>query len=259
MQICEELKHLNDFFVAIDKKTGEILDIEQHPPFDFIKIQNIDDLYIFWKKLLKIDTEPVFIKIDDYIIERNHNDTHIFFTIKKSIHLNQFIEKLQEESLFDGLTECYTKKQLIEFIEKFIANFARYKTEKFSVLLFDIDFFKKINDTYGHLCGDVVLKELSKLIKSLLRSSDIISRFGGEEFVVILPNTKLTGALKLANRIRDAVEKYKFKCEKVKIPVTISIGVTSISLDDTYISLIKRVDDALYTAKKTGRNKVEYM
>ena len=125
-------------------------------------------------------------------------------------------------------------------------------------MMLDIDHFKKINDTYGHLAGDFVLKEIAKIIKDSIRKSDICGRFGGEEFVIVLPNTKLSGAMKLAERIRETIQNHTFDFNGKKINVTVSIGITSVGVNDSYESLISRADEALYEAKEKGRNRIEY-
>jgi len=180
------------------------------------------------------------------------------FFISHSKCFFDFVKKLEANSLLDPLTQVYNKKGILNFLEKFLANFVRYKKEPFSVLMLDIDYFKKINDTYGHLAGDFVLKEFVKIIRDKIRSSDILGRFGGEEFVLILPNTKVSGALKLAQRIKDEVENHLFEYGKDKIKFTTSIGITSSSLNDNVETLLERVDEALYDAKKKGRNRIEY-
>lgn len=164
---------------------------------------------------------------------------------------------LEEEANIDFLTGCVNKKETETSIETFLKQHLRYKTP-FSILMFDIDFFKKVNDTYGHLAGDFILKELAKIIQDIIRESDICGRFGGEEFLVLLPNTKMSGALKLAKRMRKSIEDYKFKFENQIISITMSIGITSASKNDSVFSLIERVDDALYKAKHNGRNRIEY-
>lgn len=134
----------------------------------------------------------------------------------------------------------------------------RYKDNSFSMLMYDIDWFKKVNDIYGHLAGDYVLRELSTLVKKLLRDSDICGRFGGEEFIIILPKTKVSGALKLANKINQAAQNHDFNFQGTKIDITISVGVTSVGGTDSLFSLVDRCDNALYDAKRNGRNRVEY-
>ena len=103
-----------------------------------------------------------------------------------------------------------------------------------------------------------VLKEIAKIVKNLIRKSDICGRFGGEEFVILLPNTKLSGAMKLAERIRETIQNHIFDFNGKKINVTVSIGITSVGVNDSYESLISRADEALYEAKEKGRNRIEY-
>ncbi len=166
-------------------------------------------------------------------------------------------KELEQDVIFDPLTGCYNKKESKFLTEKFLKNYLRYNTP-LSALMIDIDFFKKVNDTYGHLAGDFILKEVAKTIKNEIRESDICGRFGGEEFIVLLPNTKLSGALKLANRIRSSIENKDFIFEDINIPIRISTGLTNASKSDSIFSLIDRADTALYDAKHNGRNRTEY-
>ena len=170
--------------------------------------------------------------------------------------LDVLINDLNKKALRDPLTDCYNKKEIEILIEKFLKEFLRYSTP-LSVMMIDIDYFKKVNDTYGHLAGDKILKEVVYVIENTIRQSDICGRFGGEEFIVILPNTKLNGAVKLAEKLRKNIQNHKFIFKNQKIFITISIGITSASKSDSLFSLIERVDKALYKAKK-GRNRVEY-
>ena len=120
-------------------------------------------------------------------------------------------------------------------------------------MFFDIDYFKKVNDTYGHQIGDHILILLIKLVSKFLRKIDILGRWGGEEFIIILPNTDLKKAISVAEKLRLKIEKYNF----FEIgTLTCSFGVTAVSKNDNYDSIIKRVDSLLYKAKKSGRNRV---
>ena len=125
----------------------------------------------------------------------------------------------------------------------------------FSLLMLDIDHFKNVNDTYGHDMGDFVLKELCSAIKNMIRKTDIFGRWGGEEFLLILPNTNKDEAISIATKIRNIIENHKFDY----IPqVTISIGVSVYNEKSRKEIFLKKVDDALYKAKSSGRNCVEY-
>jgi diguanylate cyclase (GGDEF)-like protein len=129
-----------------------------------------------------------------------------------------------------------------------------HKQEPFSLIMFDIDHFKKINDRYGHLVGDDVLKLLAKLIMEDKRSSDFIYRYGGEEFFLVLPNTDIEGAIKAANRLHQLIS-------NLKVPkvghITVSMGVVEYQLEETIDDVIKRVDDLMYQAKNAGRNQIK--
>ena len=132
--------------------------------------------------------------------------------------------------------------------------------EHLSVLMLDIDFFKKVNDTYGHNAGDKVINACAKICSKLARSSDIVTRYGGEEFVILLPTTDINEALNLAQRIKDNIAGSDISInDKDFIKVTMSIGTTQINHEaDTKVEdIIKRADIALYKAKKRGRNHVE--
>ena len=128
----------------------------------------------------------------------------------------------------------------------------RYKRE-LSILYFDIDYFKDINDTFGHEQGDIVLKESARLATSLLRTSDSMVRWGGEEFIIILPETNLKSATTIAEKLRLEFEKAKFIKDRT---VTASFGVVSLQENESWDELLKRADDLMYKAKKSGRNRV---
>jgi diguanylate cyclase (GGDEF)-like protein len=135
---------------------------------------------------------------------------------------------------------------------------ARRHENPLSLIEFDIDYFKHINDTHGHLAGDEVLKSVTHVLQNCIRSSDILFRAGGEEFIVVLSNTGKKGALLLAERIRKAVEKYEFTYNDTSIPVTVSVGVSCYEKGDNSESLYEKTDHALYQAKEAGRNCVRF-
>ncbi len=145
----------------------------------------------------------------------------------------------------DPLTGVNNRRALDETLAAQFALSSRYRTE-FSLVIFDIDHFKQVNDQQGHLYGDQMLKDLARLIDDIARETDVIARFGGEEFVVIMPHTDLPGAGIFAERIRRAVEK--------EMPLSISGGVTTAIETDCPESLLGRADEALYAAKAAGRN-----
>ncbi|MBL7555437.1 MAG: GGDEF domain-containing protein [Bdellovibrionaceae bacterium] len=172
------------------------------------------------------------------------------------------IEVLTTQMLFekanrDALTGAYSKGALLEKGPEAIKR-SEVLNEALSVIVFDIDFFKKINDTHGHPCGDFVLKDMARVVSTkLIRSNDFFARYGGEEFVLILSGTPDKVAAEIAERIRTTIQNHEFKFEGKIIPVTVSVGVTSKQGNDSQWQFIfDRVDKALYTSKQTGRNKV---
>ncbi len=133
-------------------------------------------------------------------------------------------------------------------------NLAKRHRTALSIIILDIDKFKPINDTYGHITGDVILKKVAECMAESVRDSDIIYRYGGEEFVVLLRNTKKPGAKLLAERIRHAIEVMVYQYDDFKISVTVSAGLASLKKGDSMKSLLTRCDSALYQAKERGRN-----
>ncbi|MBI2609502.1 MAG: GGDEF domain-containing protein [Deltaproteobacteria bacterium] len=183
--------------------------------------------------------------------------TTIFKFLPRGNIENIFVDKMHNLANIDAHTQAYNKKYLLEHLEH---EFVRCRSLKKSLalLLFDLDFFKKVNDKHGHLAGDYVLEEVCKVLKkNVVRGDDILGRYGGEEFMIILPNTDLQAACTIGERIRLMIEDYPFQFEGTKIPVTLSLGVAALDTSiESIESLIKRADHALYNAKNSGRNRV---
>lgn len=176
-----------------------------------------------------------------------------------ALELKDANDKLRELTVRDGLTGLYNHIYFQKFFESEVANTIRYNIPT-GLLLLDIDYFKNINDQFGHPAGDYVLVELSKLLAELVRRCDVIARYGGEEFAIVLPETGATTAKVLANRLRRGIEQHHFIYNNTTISVTVSIGISSsdlksINIDKT--NLISASDKALYKAKRGGRNRVE--
>jgi two-component system, cell cycle response regulator len=165
-------------------------------------------------------------------------------------------EATRQLAITDGLTRIYNHRFFQELFEKEFTRSDRYNTV-FSLIMIDIDHFKKINDTYGHLCGDEILKSLASLVKSCLRTMDIVARYGGEEFAILLPETGGAEALQTAERIRRAVEENTFMGTDQGLNVTVSLGVATYPspLVSDRADIIAKADGALYEAKEGGRNK----
>jgi len=160
--------------------------------------------------------------------------------------------KIKEMAEKDPLTGLYNRNKLDEFSSMLINQFARYK-KSFSLIVCDVDYFKDVNDTYGHLEGDKVLKKIAKIIQNCVRESDAVARWGGEEFAILLSNTSLNEGIEVAKKINLAVASYNFG--KVG-HVYISCGVSMFVEGDTQLTLFNRVDSALYEAKNNGRNQI---
>ncbi|THB68404.1 MAG: sensor domain-containing diguanylate cyclase [Gammaproteobacteria bacterium] len=179
-------------------------------------------------------------------------DTSIYQT-----KLKEAMGRLEEMSIRDGLTGIYNRRHLENQLASEFDRVRRYGGI-LSIILFDLDHFKNINDTYGHLAGDEVLKSISSRLEAVLRNSDIAGRYGGEEFTVILPNTDAEGAAILAERLRKEVEESEIIYDGQKIPVTISVGVTLLSDNiENHEMLLNQADTALYYCKENGRNQVK--
>lgn len=155
----------------------------------------------------------------------------------------------------DGLTKLYVVRHFKELLEQEISKAKRY-SRPLSLIISDIDHFKRVNDTYGHLSGDFILREVANIFKSSCREADIPGRYGGEEFVILLPETNRDGAVEFAERLRKLVEGLTLEYNNIKFNITISFGVAELRDDPASADFIKRADEALYVAKETGRNKV---
>jgi diguanylate cyclase (GGDEF)-like protein len=168
----------------------------------------------------------------------------------------EYHEELHRLAIVDGLTQLHNRRYLLDFLDRELAR-ARRHARPLSVLLFDIDKFKSINDTHGHLCGDAVLRDLSNRLKPTVRREDLLARYGGEEFCMVLVETDTQQAVGAAERIRRTVEAEAFEFEGEAIPVTVSVGVsTAADPHETPDALLQAADARLYEAKRTGRNKV---
>lgn len=182
-----------------------------------------------------------------------------------NLHLEQMVQsrtaeledkniKLEKLSVTDSLTQLYNRVKLDEVFAEQVHASIRYNTP-FSILLCDVDLFKSVNDNFGHLIGDKILIEIANILNETIRGTDIIGRWGGEEFLIICRETDKENALKLAQRLRTAVESHSFTGHQNQ---TISIGVSSFMPKDSDLSMLARADRALYSAKSSGRNCVSF-
>lgn len=176
---------------------------------------------------------------------------------KKIQKLERELEATKQESKEDFLTKLYNKRALDEFFKVKDAEFDRYD-RNYSVVMFDLDHFKNVNDTYGHDAGDAVLTAFAKILKREARTVDVVGRFGGEEFMALLSDTDTKGGVIFADKVRQQVQKSRFMYKGERINVTVSCGVSERKKNVNLEAVLKASDDYLYKAKKTGRNRVAY-
>ncbi|MDD3505939.1 MAG: GGDEF domain-containing protein, partial [Sulfurimonas sp.] len=171
--------------------------------------------------------------------------------------VKQRTKEIELLSKIDSLTGLWNRRYLEESLETEFKRAKRYDKE-LSIMIIDLDHFKHVNDTYGHMAGDEVLRQVSARIKKCQRETDFIGRYGGEEIVIILPETDLHTAVKVADSVRKSIEQKPIEFEKQNISLTTSIGVNSMRKEhESYATMFSEVDEALYNAKKLGRNRVE--
>jgi two-component system cell cycle response regulator len=168
----------------------------------------------------------------------------------------QYHETIYTLTIVDGLTGVNNKRYFLEYLEREMGRCHRYG-RPLTLMMFDIDFFKKINDVHGHLAGDYVLRELAQTVKRMVRKEQCFARYGGEEFALVVPEDGLEKARIFAEKIRRTIEEKQFSFENQDIPVTLSIGVADMTPDMVDpLQFIKVADANLYKAKKAGRNRV---
>src|SRR6266478_2767057 len=200
-----------------------------------------------------VNDEP----IDEYVL-RDGDLIKIGRTIFKFLTggniENAYHEEIYRLTTIDGLTQIFNKRYFLENLEREIARSQRYR-RMLSLVLFDIDHFKKINDSYGHLAGDYVLRELASALKSRIRKEECFARYGGEEFCLVLPETGHENTVYLADKLRKIIEQHHFVFEGKRITVTFSAGVADLEqTHDSALAFIKTADERLYDAKRMGRN-----
>lgn len=170
----------------------------------------------------------------------------------------KYHEEIYRLTTIDGLTNAYNKRYFLETLERELNRAHRYR-RWLSLVMLDVDHFKRVNDTYGHLAGDDILRELAKVVADNLRREDIFARYGGEEFAIILPEIDTEGAANVSEKLRELVATHRFDVGESGIQVTVSLGVMSLVPGEDLLPLddfISRADGKLYDAKRGGRNRV---
>lgn len=231
-------------------KTDKIVkDLFSLSPSFFVPLKAKNRMIGFLLLGEKMESSHQFTDYEKNIIE------NIASLAAMAINNSQLLEMTTTDIMTHLKLKHYFFTLLMEHL--YTINSSGEKKETLSILMIDIDFFKNINDTYGHAAGDIVLEEVAKIIKSCTRNADTAARYGGEEFVVMLNNTSASAAMAVAERIRKSVEEKSIMYDGKKINVTISIGVSSYNFDlESAKSIVERADKALYESKQNGRNRV---
>ncbi len=254
----------------LQKEEGLILEHKKCSFSWFLKESNINnlleahekELIEYLHKIVHANAEDIFFQLENKEYAKLLNS--YVSLIRNSLALLNLLAVIviQENILeikIDPLTGLLNRRAMDEILEHNL-RISIIAEEPFTIAMADIDNFKKINDEYGHLVGDCVLKNIAKIIKEHLRKSDFVFRYGGEEFLILLPSTKKEDAYHVLERIRKIIEESTIKCEKYDINITISIGLEStIPNKNTDMSIIiENADIKLYQAKKSGKNKIVY-
>lgn len=204
----------------------------------------------------------ITVRAEGYdFIKRPVNNAELLIRVKALLKIKQYKDKIEKVSTTDELTGLHNRRYLQERLESEISRSKRYGT-RLSCLLFDIDFFKVVNDMYGYEWGDILLRNLANKLKSMIRKEDILTRYGDEEFLLILPNTSEENAFLFAERFRRDIEKMEFipAGEEERHQVTISGGISTYpcmeNVDEDANTIIRYAEHALYNAKKRGKNKI---
>ncbi|RKH02357.1 GGDEF domain-containing protein [Corallococcus sp. CA053C] len=165
-------------------------------------------------------------------------------------------DEIYRLTTMDGLTQIYNRRYFDEQLDREVSRSRRYE-RTLSLVMLDLDHFKEVNDTFGHLAGDSVLKQLASTVRTRIRREDVFARYGGEEFALLLPEISLGGARQLAEKVRKLVERQRFEFDKQVIPVTLSVGVATLEPQHREATeLVRAADERLFEAKTQGRNRV---
>lgn len=178
----------------------------------------------------------------------------LFLIVQDVTELATYEQKLVEMNTKDALTGIYNRRFLESRLQEECERHRRH-SRPLSLMMIDIDFFKKVNDTYGHQCGDMVLQSVAGKTAAVVRKSDFVARYGGEEFCCLLPETAAEDAEIVAENLRTHIEEIENRFDNNSIKVTISLGISGLTTEDSPETLLKRADDALYQAKHSGRNR----
>lgn len=267
-------KSMGDAFSRLKESRFDIILLNYQLPdgtgLDFIRklaAEGIETpvVVVTGKGAEQIETSALAAGAYDYInrarMDKNSLSRLISVTLEKyslNKEIDLWVKKMAEMSTRDQLTGLRNRRSMQEVMEREFARSTRYRSD-LSCLMIDLDFFKLVNDNFGHICGDFVLQEFSERLQKSKREPDFLFRYGGEEFMVLLPETDIEGAVRRAEVIRELCEFQTYAFEEYHLHITVSIGVSSInaSQSDCAETLVSLADKALYRAKANGRNRVE--
>lgn len=223
----------------------------------YIKIENNGQYsFLVMSSLIKYEREIVIL---EFIKKIQNGDAVSSVNFLDYNDIKEVLKEKNLELVIDQLTGAYNRKFIDERL-LYNLSFFQNHNKYFSLVLCDIDYFKDVNDKYGHLAGDYVLKWFVSQIKTIIRKdTDWVARYGGDEFIIYLDNIDMDSSVIVINKIRNLINSLTIFFEKEEINITSSFGITKPKLEDDFNSIIKRVDEALYISKTTGRNKVSYL
>ncbi|MDW5300679.1 MAG: GGDEF domain-containing protein [Sedimentibacter sp.] len=213
------------------------------------------------EEIYLVTSSPVKINDKKYVMEMLKNITKLNIVPniyeKNASEIEEIIDDLNSKAITDELTNVYNRRHLNEMLP-IDMNFALSNKTMLSIILMDLDYFKQINDVYGHIAGDLILKEISKIMKSSIRKGfDWAARYGGDEFLISLPGADSAAAHRIAEVVRKRIEKTEITFQGNKINITVSMGVYTMDSEEiSFEELIKRADKNMYEAKNRGRNTV---
>lgn len=253
--VLDKLSHrLIQMIERSDTSTGEIQKIKKE--LNSYELGEVADFKLAHKKLFTIAVAlEENTKTLSHDLKKHNSDVRMMS--EKIVQLEEQLRKTKEELKEDFLTKLYNKRALDEFLTQKEAAYERYG-HNYSVVMFDLDFFKQVNDTYGHEAGDAVLMAFARILKKECRSVDIVGRYGGEEFMAILSETDTAGGVTFAQKVREHVQKARFMYKGERINVTVSCGVSERAKHISMKSVVHSADEYLYVAKKNGRNQVAH-
>ncbi len=245
---------LNDIFNSVSKLSGNADEYQQQMEQHISSLRNVGDSKNIAELLSKIIKSSVALRENSLQMQKKLDESQ-----QEVSNLRQTLAKTTAEAERDFLTGVYNRKVLDKRFDE-LSTIANEQKTPLSLLMVDIDFFKKLNDKHGHLIGDEALKIVARILNDGVRGKDVIARYGGEEFAILLPNTPLQGAMVVADSLRQAIARKEIKrtdTDEMIGRITVSIGTTEWKPEiDSVPLFIKRADSALYRAKHEGRNRV---